>query len=41
MHLAVRVGPLKENETKAVRGNLYLFKGTKDDCLRHYRAAFS
>lgn len=41
MHLAPRVGPLKQNESKVVRGKIYLFKGTKEDCLRHYWADFS
>lgn len=40
MHLAVRVGPLKRNESKKIRGKLYLFKGTKEDCLRLYRTDF-
>jgi hypothetical protein len=40
MHLGVRVGPLKRNDTKTLRGKLYLFQGTKEDCLRHYQADF-
>ena len=40
MHLAVRVGPLKRNETRTNRGKLYLLKGTKEDCLRLYRSDF-
>ncbi|HYV97612.1 MAG TPA: hypothetical protein VE967_09175 [Gemmatimonadaceae bacterium] len=40
MHLAVHVGPLKRNESKKIRGKLYLLKGTKEDCLRLYRADF-
>jgi hypothetical protein len=41
MHLAPRIGPLKRNETKSIRGRLYLFRGNKDDCLRRYRADFA
>ena len=41
MHLAPRVGPMKQNETKTMRGRLYLFKGTKDECLQRYRADFA
>jgi hypothetical protein len=36
MHLCVQVGPLKQTETKTVRGKVYLFKGTKEDCLKRY-----
>lgn len=41
MHLAVRVGPLRQHETKSIHGKLYLLKGTKEDCLRLYRSDFS
>lgn len=40
MHLSVRVGPLKQGETKTIRGKLYLFEGTKEDCLYKYRRDF-
>jgi len=40
MHLSVRVGPLKQGESKKVRGKIYLFEGGKDDCLRKYRSEF-
>ncbi len=40
MHLSVRVGPLKQGETKTIRGKLYLFEGTKEDCLNKYRRDF-
>ena len=40
MHLCVRVGPLKQTETKRVRGKIYLFKGTKEDCMKRYLADF-
>ena len=40
MHLSVRVGPLKQGETKTIRGKIYLFDGTKEDCLKKYRRDF-
>ena len=40
MHLCARVGPLKPNEKRTIRGKVYLFQGTKEDCLRRYRADF-
>jgi hypothetical protein len=40
MHLCVRVGPLKQTETKKVRGKIYLLRGTKEDCLKRYLADF-
>ncbi len=40
MHLSVRVGPLKQGETKTIRGKIYLFDGTKEDCLNKYRRDF-
>ncbi|MHC4631872.1 MAG: hypothetical protein ACYS9C_11470, partial [Planctomycetota bacterium] len=39
-HLSVRVGPLKCGQSKTVRGKIYLFQGTKEDCLRHFRRDF-
>ena len=41
MHLAVRVGPLKQNEAKTLRGKVYLINGSKDDCLGRYRTDFA
>ncbi len=41
MHLSVRVGPLKQNETKKIRGKIYLFQGTKQDCLKRYLTDFN
>jgi len=41
MHLCIRVGPLKRSETRTVRGRVYLFPGTKEDCLRRMRADLS
>ena len=40
MHLSVRVGPLKQGDTKTIRGKIYLFEGTKEDCLKKYRSDF-
>jgi hypothetical protein len=36
MHVSVRVGPLKQKESKTVRGRLYLFRGTTSDCLARF-----
>lgn len=40
MHNYIRVGPLKQGETKTLKGRLYLFEGTKEDCLQRYRKEF-
>ena len=40
MHLAVRVGPLKQGNSKKIRGKIYLFRGTKEDCLERFRNDF-
>jgi hypothetical protein len=40
MHLSIRVGPLKIGEKKKVRGRIYLFEGSKEDCLRCYEKDF-
>jgi hypothetical protein len=40
MHLSIRVGPLKRGEKKRVRGRIYLFEGSKEDCLRIYEEEF-
>ncbi|MFB3827085.1 MAG: hypothetical protein ACE15B_09960 [Bryobacteraceae bacterium] len=34
MHVAVKVGPLKVNASKTVRGRLCLFRGTTEQCWR-------
>jgi hypothetical protein len=36
MHVCARVGPLKQKESRTVRGRLYLFRGTKEDCLARF-----
>jgi hypothetical protein len=40
MHLSIRVGPLKKGETKNIRGKIYLFEGSKEDCLENFRKDF-
>jgi hypothetical protein len=40
MHLCVLVGPLKKGESRTIRGRIYLFQGTRDDCLARYRRDF-
>lgn len=40
MHLSIHVGPLAQNETRIVRGKIYLFEGSKDDVLSRYKADF-
>lgn len=40
MHLSIAVGPLAPGETKTVRGKMYLFKGTKEDCLERFNRDF-
>jgi hypothetical protein len=41
MHLSIRVGPLKQGQTKTIRGRIYLLKGSKEDCLRRFTKDFS
>ena len=41
MHLSIRVGPLKKGEQKTIRGKIYLFKGSKEDCLACFENDFS
>jgi hypothetical protein len=40
MHQSIRVGPLRRAERKKIKGKIYLFKGTKDECLQKYREEF-
>ena len=37
MHLAVLVGPLKKGESRTILGRIYLFKGTKEQCLKRFQ----
>lgn len=41
MHLSVLVGPLKRGESKKIRGKIYLFQGTKEDCLKLFYLDFT
>lgn len=41
MHLSIRVGPLKVGESKTIQGKLYLFPGTKEDCVSRFRRDFA
>jgi hypothetical protein len=40
MHVGVRVGALKPGESRSLRGRLYLFRGTKLDCLARFERDF-
>ena len=41
MHLSIKVGPLARGEKKTIRGRIYLFEGSKEDCLREFEDYFS
>jgi hypothetical protein len=40
MHQSIRVGPLEPGQTQRIRGRIYLFRGTRNDCLSKYRTEF-
>lgn len=40
MHLSIKVGPLNKGQTKTIRGKIYLFQGTKEDCLTLFKNDF-
>ncbi len=40
MHLSVRIGPLARGKTKKIKGKIYLFKGSKEECLEKYKKDF-
>lgn len=40
MHACIRIGALKPGESRTVRGRLYLFRGTKDECAVRFRRDF-
>lgn len=40
LHACVRVGPLAPGESRMLRGRLYLFPGTKEDCLARFQRDF-
>jgi hypothetical protein len=37
MHVAARVGPLRPNASRTIRGRVYLFPGTAEECWRRAR----
>ncbi len=41
MHLCVSVGPLTPGESKTIRGKIYLFKGTKENCFKRIQEDFA
>ncbi|MSU49170.1 MAG: hypothetical protein EXS37_08830 [Opitutus sp.] len=40
LHACIRVGALKPGETCTRRGRIYLFRGTKEDCVKRFHADF-
>lgn len=40
LHACARIGALKPDESRTVRGRLYLFRGTKEDCLARFEKDF-
>lgn len=40
MHLSIKVGPLKQGKKKTIRGKIYLFEGSKEDCLKEFKKDF-
>ncbi len=40
MHLSVHLGPLKQGESRQIRGKIYLFQGTKEELLERYLRDF-
>jgi hypothetical protein len=38
MHQAIRVGPLAVGERRQIRGRIYMFRGSKDDCLARFKS---
>jgi hypothetical protein len=40
MHQSIRVGSLEPGQAQKIRGRIYLFRGTKAECLRKYRKEF-
>jgi hypothetical protein len=41
MHLSIKVGPLAKGEKRTIRGKIYLFEGSKEDCLRAFKNDFA
>ncbi|MBK9170375.1 MAG: hypothetical protein IPM24_23335 [Bryobacterales bacterium] len=40
LHASIRVGPLKPGESKTIRGRLFLFPGSRDECLTRFEKEF-
>jgi hypothetical protein len=40
LHTCVRIGALKPGESRTIRGRLYLFAGTKEDCFERFKKDF-
>ncbi len=40
MHLSVKIGPLAMGETRTIQGRMYLFEGSKADCLNAFENDF-
>jgi len=40
LHASIRVGPLKAGESKTVRGRIFLFPGSRRDCLERFTKEF-
>ena len=40
LHVGVRVGPLQPGGSRTIRGRLYLFPGTKEECVAGFRRDF-
>lgn len=41
MHLSIKVGPLARGDKKTIRGRMYLFEGSKEDCLTEFEKDFT
>jgi hypothetical protein len=40
MHLSIRVGPLAPGKERTIKGRVYLFQGTKEECYERYLRDF-
>ena len=40
MHQSIRIGPLSPGATKSIDGRIYLYQGTREDCLAKFKADF-
>ena len=41
MHLSIKVGPLKQGQRRTINGKIYLFEGSREDCLQAFRRDFA